>query len=346
MKLFFNCKKIRFFVASMMIVGSVGVSSCGKGGDYPFEKPEDAITCYQKFHTKLKTIKNSNTTDFSNLLYQWREINDTVRNFLLRDSVMDKDVSISTKYLTMRDSVKTQMIRLAESWRYSYADVMKIKEQTTPFTEDADLQAAVQENKPFFSSLDKIQLGKTEKNRVLRHYKTFLEETKRNGINNKEELLSFIKQEDYCFRAFLTHLYEMSDDSLTEITKLSEEICKDVFRAASKGKINARDAVVVMSMRTSRRLLQNSLKCIEDINKLPMKDAAQLNAYLLMIIQPFISIDKLTVATLTDTDKKNLQTIVSELPKSKNIADGFDTDLNELNFQLPQQILKIYILSF
>lgn len=41
------------------------------------------------------------------------------------------------------------MIRLTETWRYNYNDVMQIKEQTSPFIDDETLLAAVREYEPF-----------------------------------------------------------------------------------------------------------------------------------------------------------------------------------------------------
>ena len=65
-----------------------------------------------------------------------------------------------------------------------------------------------------------------------------------------------------------------------------------------------------------------------------------------MIIQPYISIDNLTIATLTEGEKSNLREISSLLSKSKNFAEAFDMNLQSLNYLLPQQLLKLYVLSF
>lgn len=84
----------------------------------------------------------------------------------------------------------------------------------------------------------------------------------------------------------------MDNEPLSDITKDTETICRNIFLAAKDGKISSKDVVVYMSMRTVRRLLQNSAECVENINRLEMKNKAQGNAYLWMIIQPFISIDQ------------------------------------------------------
>lgn len=138
----------------------------------------------------------------------------------------------------------------------------------------------------------------------------------------------------------------MGNDSLSDITYMTEDVCAKIFLAASVRKIKARDAIAIMSMRTARRLLQNSLRCIDNINHLPMQNSLQRNAYLWMIIQPYISIDNLTIASLTEAEKSNLREISSQLSKSQNFAKAFDIELQSLNYLLPQQFLKLYILSF
>lgn len=98
-------------------------------------------------------------------------------------------------------------------------------------------------------------------------------------------------------------------------------------------------------MRTGRRLLLNAVVCVNDINQMDIKDKTQGNAYLWMIIQPFISIDQFTLATLTSEEKSNFNYITQQIPKSKKFARTFDIKQQALNYLLPQQLLKMYILS-
>ena len=137
----------------------------------------------------------------------------------------------------------------------------------------------------------------------------------------------------------------MDKEPLSDITKDTETICRDIFIAARNGNIPAKDVVVYMSMRTVRRLLQNSVECVNNINSLEMKTKAQGNAYIWMIIQPFISIDQFSLATMTPQERSKFEYIISNLPKSKRFAQIFDIKQRELNYLLPQQLLKIYVLS-
>ena len=164
-------------------------------------------------------------------------------------------------------------------------------------------------------------------------------------IGSKKDMLEFIKQEDFFFRSFLAHLSEMNNEPLSDITKETDVICRKIVIASREGKIAPKDAMIYMAMRTGRRLLQNAVVCVNDINQMDLTDKAQGNAYLWMIIQPFISIDQFTLATLTPEEKNNFKYITDQIPKSKKFARTFDIKQQALNYLLPQQLLKMYILS-
>ena len=319
--------------------------SCSNDDSLNFRSAEDALRAYQTYLGGVKAMKTSNTSTFCKEANKWRETSDTVFHYLMKDSVFLKDVNCAERFTAIHDSIRFEFLRLTETWRYSYEDVLKIKEQTSAFHEDKDLQEAVNEAQPFFLALDSIPLIESDKASILSNYRRLLKETKVAGINTRDDMLDFIGKEDIIFRSFLAHLYDMDNEPLADITQETESICRNIFLAAKDGKIKARDAMVYMSMRTVRRLLQNSTACITDINHQQMKSKAQGNAYLWMIIQPFISIDQFSIATLTPQERSQFNYVISQLPKSTKFAKTFDIDQRALNYLLPQQLLKMYVLT-
>ena len=323
-----------------------GCSSCGGRDKLDFQSREDALKVYHDFLVTVRKTDRTNTAGFGMMLREWKELNDTVYRYLAKDSVFTKYHNEAGDYYIIHDSIRTEMLRLTETWRYGYGDVLLLKEQTCSYKEDKELLEAVHDAEPFYTELDRISISICDKTSILKRYRYFLADVKAKGINSKDELLEFIRQEDFLFRTFLAHLYEMDKEPLADITRDTEEICKSIFLAARDGNIPAKDVVVYMSMRTVRRLLQNSVECVNNINSLEMKTKTQGSAYVWMIIQPFISIDQFSLATMTQQERSNFKYIISELPKSKRFAQIFDIKQRELNYLLPQQLLKIYVLSF
>lgn len=330
----------------LVLMAFSSCSSCTGGGKYSFKTRREALREYDRYLEKVRSITHTNTKDFGEILCEWHEIGDTVYKFLVNDSVFSKHHNEANDFFIINDSIRTEMLRLTETWKYSYGDVLTIKDMTCTYKGDKELLDAVQEAEPFFNGLDSAGISVCDKSSILKRYRYFLNETKRSGINSKSELLKFISQEDFMFRSFLAHLYEMDNEPLSDITKNTEIICRNIFQAAKNGKISSKDVVVYMSMRTVRRLLQNSAECVENINRLEMKNKAQGNAYLWMIIQPFISIDQFSLATMTEQERKKFNYVISQLPKSRKFAETFDINLKALNYLLPQQLLKIYVSSF
>ena len=324
---------------------SVLLSACNKDDKYQFTTSRSAVETYRAFLSKIKSVRTSNTKEYVASLKEWKEVNDTVYKFLVADSAFVKYHNEANDYFLIRDSIRKELLRLAETWRYGYDDVLSIKEQTSTYKDDGDLVEAVSLATPFFASLDSTGISVCDKASILKRYRYFLTTTLCRGVNSREDMLRFIRDEDYMFRTFLHHLYEMDDEPLADISRNTEAICRNIFIAAREGRIPSKDAIVYMSMRTVRRLLQNSAECVENINRLEMKGKAQGNAYLWMIIQPFVSIDPFLLATMTPQERSRFEYIVNQLPKSRRFADTFDINLSALNYLLPQQLLKIYVLS-
>ena len=336
--------KLRTWAMLMSFIPALCCCS-SKSEEEGFMNSGEALQAYRSCLQKVKAAKHSNTGDFGDLVCEWKQTHDTVYHYLVKDSAFIKNDGAADRFFALHDSVKSEMLKLSETWQYGYADVLKLKENTSSFKEDEELQQAVHEAEPFFESLNGIATGKCDKTSILQRYRYFLAEVNKSDIRGKDDMLAFIKREDFFFRTFLEHLYEMNGESLADITQSTDLMCQKIFLAAREGKIQARNAVVYMSMRTVRRLLQNSVVCVNDINHRDMKDKSQGNAYLWMIIQPFVSIDEFSLATLTSTERNNFDYIAKNLPKSNRFAKAFNIDQHALNYLLPQQLLKMYILT-
>lgn len=160
-----------------------------------------------------------------------------------------------------------------------------------------------------------------------------------------DDFFRFIKLEDLFFRGFLQHLSEYGTTPLTDITANTEDVCKQIFEAASSEKFNSQDVVIYMAVRTNHRMILNAQTCIDDIKAGKIKNQEQLAAYQWMIIQPFLTIDGFSVALLSDRQKYELEKIANDF---SNIL--YQLESNNANAvlqcdELAQQILKIYIAS-
>lgn len=323
----------------------VGLTSLCKS-EYAFSSSEEAIECMRSYLYKMRVKETSDCEQFTKDIKKWIELNDTVAKFLVNDTTVANNDRYEEEYRNIRDSTTQEFLRLTETWKCTFEDVVSIKEKTTPFTNDTTINRIVSEATPFFVGLDQSQkMEATSKEDAILLYRSFLEKYRKSGIHSKKQMLAFIQQEDMVFQNFLQHLYALDNDHISDITQTTEEVCNGIFSAAIRKEIEPEDALVYMAMRTSRRLLQNSSVCMADITKKRMRSKAQANAYLWMLIQPYISIDQFTIATMRAEERQQMLSIAKSLNKSQNFLRTFDMDPKAVSYLLPQQILKMYVME-
>lgn len=332
--------------AAVMLILSIiwGIRSC-TNKDYDFSNNEEAIAFYRSYLKDVHAIATSDGKSFCNEINKWSETRDTIISYLAKDSSFTSHSPLYLQFQNINDSIRQEFVRLTETWKCSFNDVILIKEGTTPFRNDKEIMETSLKASAFFNSLDTIKITKHTKDVAINTYRTFLANTESRGIASWNDVQRFLILEDVCFRGFLNHLYELDNDHISDITEKTERICRQIFVKARDGNLNKKDVITYMSMRTVRRLLQNSTVCVNDIKVKKMKSEMQANAYLWMIIQPFVSIDQLAIATITPEGRDNLKYIADQLPKSSSFAKAFNIDQKALSYLLPQQLLKMYVLS-
>lgn len=322
-----------------------GVRSCSWSGDYDFRNSDEAVACYRSFLNSLHETEKSDAERFCADINKWQEVRDTVAVFLAKDTLVKRDSPQVYSYYDITDSVKNEFARLSETWKCSFNDVIRIKEGTTPFRNDEEIIKLSQSASAFFIKLDNTKPVNVSKDVAIKQYRDFLIDIEHSGIRDTLELKKFLMKEDFYFRSFLAHLYELDGERISDITDMTERICNAIFIGAKKGLMDKKMVVTYMSMRTVRRLLQNSTVCVNDISHKKMRSEIQANAYLWMIIQPFMSIDEMAIVMITPEGRKNLKYIADQLSKSTSFARAFNIDQRSLNYLLPQQLLKMYVLT-
>lgn len=316
--------------------------SCSEKSDYHFKNPADALEQYRDFHHSIAAVPQTKAEQLAYFICQWQELSDTVYNYINKDPAFTTHAALSMTFQETSDSVRAELFRLAVDC--SLSDVAYVKMHTSPYRDDADLDATKKKATAFYSALDKHSIyNKGNTREKIELYRSFLATTQEHGINNKKELISFIEEEDRHFRTFLTNIGDYTDVGLEDVTKMTEQICTDIFRAASENRLTSEDAMVYMGMRTCRRLLLNAQVCADLIKVGKIKSESQANAYLWMTLQPFLSMDALAVSMLTEVQQKQMMEIANAFPKiSERLAKKNYVDPEHLA-QIPTQLMRLYI---
>jgi len=327
-----------------ILVATCLVSACSSGKKkHRFESSSEALTEYHAFLSSLKGEKEQSIEKLTASVKEWRVLDDSVLNYVSRDTLPKAHSYPLLDYKKIHDSIKVEYLRLAISKPRNYKDVLLFKSLVIDSCIFVKVKRAAEPALPFFSSLNKQSLYKGTKPKMLMAYREFLERTETAGIHTKSQFLSFLQVEDVLFRSFLSQLYDMNDVSVSAITQSTERICKQVMHRAGSEMISSEDAMIYMTMRSNRRLLLNADVCSSDIRTGKVKSVAQQTAYFWMVLQPYISIDDFGMALLTSEQRKQFEKLASDAPQVvKVMAENLDME-REMTDNLPNLFINLYI---
>lgn len=223
--------------------------------------------------------------------------------------------------------------------------MLLVREQTSRYRQDPELTRSAAEAKPFFKSLDSVPLYKDSAKEIVESYRSFLSMILKSGINDKDELLAYIKEEDRLFRSFLTRLPSLATADLSAITRDTEKCCLSVFRSAEDGRLSFRDALVYVAKRTNRRIVLNALTCRDDISQGRVKTEAQAKVYAWMLLQPYVALDGFCLTMMSNEEGTALHEAADRTPvliAGLNRITGTDSDRCQM---LPSLLIKLTLAS-
>ena len=310
-----NHTRIIVVLFAMMIAIFFLASCATNGTDYQFKTNEDALTSYRKFLSDVQDKKKVSTEDLCGIINTWVELRDTVYSYISKDSSFTAHTYLPSTFFIIHDSIRTEVCRLAIEQDRTFASVLQVKKSTSIYNKEEDIKPVFNSAQAFYTSLDSLDVFKADKKQTLGIYRQFLADSANEHVGTLEDLQAVIRTEDRIFRSFLSHISEYAREPLGDITKGTERLCKNIYGDATSGKLDAKDIMVYMSMRTNRRLVTNAFACVESIQRRDRLTDAQKEAFYWMIIQPFVAIDDFGMAVLTPEQEQKLQTIANEIPR-------------------------------
>ena len=310
-----------------------------------FQTGKDAADVYRSYLSEVRKVESLPTERLIETVNDWQTLRDSVFAFIAGDTVSKLHSNYESVIQVLHDSLQIEFTRLALSKPRTLTDVLLVKEQTSRYRQDRELMQPATEAAPFFRSLDSIPSYKGSAKVIIENYRSFLSNTLKSGINTKDELLSYIKEEDRLFRAFLIHLPELATADLSAITRDTEKCCLSVFQSAENGTLSYQDALIYTAKRTNRRVVLNALTCCNDIGQGQIKTEAQARAYAWMLLQPYLTLDGFSMTVLSDDEKAALHEVAGLTPAMLarlNQVIGTDNDQWQT---LPGLLIKIMLAS-
>ena len=335
------------FIFHLLFLCTILFCTCSGGKpDYDFKDSKDAISAYSDYLKCMKALPQCSTKELEDCINNWHELSDTVYKYIRKDPYYTAHTDLKTEFFLLTDSVRAEILRLACSEPKTLKDVALLKMHTSPYRDNKELATIQKEAEAFFAGLDKQPPYKTGTPAdLLRQYSNFLEVTMSQEISDKQQLLKYLEIEDRHFRTFLSHISDYSNMGLGNITKNTEIICSQIFRSAANGQLESGYTMVYMSMRTDRRLLQNAAVCNDLLKAKKVKEGLKVNAFLWMVIQPYLSMDSFSITMMTEKQTKQYMSIAENYSQLIDNLAAVGLVDKETAQQLPMQITRLYISS-
>lgn len=340
--LFIGCGKNHTHMLLILLSLSF-LSSCSSKEGLLFQDSNEAINAYSKLLHKIRLYDQASTDLIIDLAHEYRTVSDSVFVCINRDSINNKNYHAKSAYDVINDSIIIELERLIDGSSRNFKDYYHILDKLSDRKLPEEVESLAVSAHIFFRSMDSVAIHPADKRHTIQIYENTLNLALSQGIHSKQDILHFLRTEDIAFRLFLVHLSSWGDMSLTNIKTQTEQQVKSIFDSSIRQRpiMSKTEIVVLMTMRNSRRLLQNAATCVADIHKLNFKDSSQTTAYLWMLLQPWLSIDSFSYTLLSQEEKQSLEKLAAEMPQtvSKLESGRLPIDLNEL----PSLLMKAYI---
>ena len=168
----------------------------------------------------------------------------------------------------------------------------------------------------------------------------FLPETSADSAVSNCLLRQFLND----FLPWLEHFPAYGDIPLDDITTQTGKVIRHIIDLSMKEQplFHKEELVILLTVRNNRRLLQNALVCLDEIQRNRyIADSNRLTAYLWILVQPWISFDELSYTLLSVQQTDALHRLAKETSKATRKLKHSDFPL-EVD-ELPALLIKAYI---
>lgn len=326
-------------IAALLPVFLLGmlVSACN-GSDSETKSYPDADAALEDYEAFLRSVSKQKTLSNSELVssvLEWKALDDSVTAAMFRISVHTNRAVVDSTYFSLRDSITDKLTSLVDSRKRSFQDYLDFSLAVNRPRLDSLSNQLMMSVHRFYASMDSVPVFNMDNVSTIHRYEDILDDATRRGIHAKRDLFLFLRNEDRAFRSFLVHLPTLGGIPLAKVRDGSSALMKDMIGLCQGDNptFTTSEVVILLTMRNNRRLLQNALQCVNDINNHKVKGGDQAAAYLWMLLQPWISFDGFALSLMSEAQIGTLKILATETPKCvvKLGKPQFPIDTDELS---------------
>ena len=332
-------------IISSSFIGSSCSSANGQNGDEGDTRK--ALSIYKGFLDEVNAFNEKETAQLVELCRRWYALRDSVAASLPHDSIAVHGYPAEQEeFININDSIATRIAMIVRSNDYTLTDYLNFRFALGYIPHEEKYRPYIKPGHDFYANLDFVNPYQGNCKTTIDRYASFLNNTLKKGISTQKELESFICVEDRNFRTSLKFLHDLGDNSLEHVNEMTKEIIGRVSLNLidSCDAFNREKALVLMVMRSNRRLTANAWQCAKDIQEGRLKAEETLYAaYFWMLLNPFIYIDDIAVCLMSEELKAQYYRLAALMPElmepiSKRLPVGrFSLE------ELPKELIVAYL---
>jgi len=292
---------------------SIILSSCGHS-NHPIRSIDGALTLCQERLDELKEEKKMSIEELVLNINDIRTYEDSIISFSSRDTSRIVSKKRQLRIISLSDSLRREILRLALSEERSPADVVYLRlNAPAGMSEEIDQKILKQANR-FFAKLDNNSTLK-DVNITLKEYDRVLSNEGYMHITSREIFKDFLKKEDICFRSMLKFLPSIPGSRMAKISRKTSLLCSAFYAPDGVSFAPLNEIALYMTVRYNRRILQNADVCRSHIISGAKLSKEKADAYEWMLLQPLFQIDNMSALALSSAQKQQLQDLMQDLPE-------------------------------
>jgi len=304
-----------------------------------YRNADDALADYSAFCASLHKKASASTEELVKAVNEWRELDDSVSVALAHDTISAHNES----YFALHDSITEKMMTLVDSRKRELKDYLDVVYGVRNVKMDSANARFMESIHRFYAAMDSVPTYRLDKASTVKAYEKVLDDAARKGFHTRQDLFNFLREEDRAFRSFLCHLPSLGNVPLVKVRDMTKELMDEMIELAQEERplFSADEIVVLLSMRNNRRLMQNALQCVNDIRAGKVGRGDQSTAYTWMLLQPWVSFDACSYATMSNAQWKTMYLLAAEAPKALRQLKGSEFPIKMDD--LPSLLIKTYL---
>jgi hypothetical protein len=316
--------------------------SCGSKTDVQskaYSNSTEALADYASYLDRTSAKKNVATKDLIALVQEWKELDDTIANRFFAEAYTDKSTDADSSYVNLREKIIDGFANLVDTRQRSLEDYLDVMTALTKTSQDSLVTSLHR----FYGSMDGTKTYGLGNAATVVRYEQMLSEAIAKGLHSKPDVFTFLRAEDKSFRSFLEHLPTLGNIQLTTVRDNTSVLLKQIVELAAEkdGVFSPQEVVTIITMRNTRRLMQNALQCVNDITTGKVGKDEQAAAYMWMLLQPWVSFDSYAFTLMSEAQLKTMRILATQTQKCITKLGNPDFPISPDD--LPGLIIKTFI---